>query len=223
MGRGSGRLAGLSVARSALRLRGVTLVELMLALSVLSLVGICIVMMIKGAADGTSGQTDGRRHLVRMQAIEAQVAETVRPCNAILAAGNGYMVLWRGDGKNRNIATNQAVNLSELALLEYDSSSKQLKLYQTVFPAGMSAAAMIAADSTYAASSNWYNAATAAKNSAYFTPTVLANSVSEFTVSLDSGTATSAKIATLKVTLNDGVVSRSMVISASLRQLMAPS
>lgn len=201
--------------------RGVTLVELMLALSVLSLVGICIAMMIKGTADGTAGATDGRRHLVRMQSLEAQIAQTVRPCQCILAAGNGYLVLWLGDGQDANIATNQAVNLSELLLIEHDSANKKLKVYRTTWPAGTSVATMIANDTTYAGNSNWYSAATAAKGN-YFTGTTIANNVTSCNVTLDSANATSAMMATLWITLDDGVVSRTVVIPASLRQRLVP-
>jgi hypothetical protein len=204
------------------RARAVTLIELMLALSLLSLVGICIVMMIKATADGTAGQNDGRRHLVRMQAIEAQVAQVVRPSACILAAGTGYLVLWTGDGKDVNIATNQAVNLSEIVMFELDSNAQQLKLYRTSWPAGTSGASMASSDSTYAASSNWYNAAQAAKSTGYFNGTVLANKVSAFAVTLDSGTPTSAMMATLSVTINDGVVTRTVVIPATLRSRMTP-
>ena len=201
---------------------GVTLVELILALSLLSLVGMCIVMMIKATADGTAGQNDGRRHLVRMQSIEAQVAQVVRPCNCILAAGTGYVVLWTGDGQDANIATNQAVNLSEMVMFELDTTANQLKLYRTSWPAGTSGASMASSDSTYAASSNWYNAAQAAKSTGYFSPTVLANNVTSFSVTLDNGTATAAMMATMWLTINDGVVTRNLVIPATLRSRMAP-
>jgi prepilin-type N-terminal cleavage/methylation domain-containing protein len=201
---------------------GVTLIELMLALSLLSLVGICIVMMVKATADGTAGQTDGRRHLVRMQSLEAQVASVVRPCSCILAAGTNYLVVWTGDGPDINLATNQTVNLSELAMFELDTNTQQLRLYRTTWPAGTTVAAMIAADATYAASSNWYNAAQAAKSTGYFNGTLLANKVTSFNVTLDSGTPTAAMMATLWITLNDGVVTQTMVIPAALRWQMAP-
>jgi hypothetical protein len=201
--------------------RGVTLVELMLSLSILSLVGICIAMMIKGTADGTAGATDGRRHLVRMQSLEAQIANTVRPCMCILAAGNGYIVLWTGDGQNPNIATNQAVNLSELVMIEHDSTNRKLKIFRTSWPAGTSVATMIANDTLYAGNASWYSSATAAKGT-YFTGTTIANNVTSCNVTLDSANATSAMMATLWITLDDGVVSRTVVIPASLRQRLVP-
>ena len=220
--RHSGRLPQRRLAARGGWRRGVTLVELMLALSLLSLVGICIVMMIKATADGTAGQTDGRRHLVRMQSLEARVAQWVRPCDSVLAAGTGYVVLWMGDGQDPNISVNLAVNLSELMLFELDTTAQQLKLYRTSWPTGFTAANMIAADATYAASTNWYNAAQAAKSTGYFNPTVLANHVTSFNVTLDSGNPTAAKMLTLWITIDDGVVARTMVIPAMLRQQNAP-
>lgn len=202
--------------------RGVTLVELMLSLSILSLVAICIAMMIKGTTDGTAGQTDGRRHLVRMQSLEAQIAQFVRPCQCILAAGNGYLVLWTGDGQDPNIATNQAVNLSEIVMIELDTATKKLKTYRTTFPAGTSVATMIAADSTYAGNSNWYSAATAAKSTGYFNGTTIANNITACNITLDNANATAAMMATIWITLDDGVVSRTVVIPASLRQHWTP-
>lgn len=202
--------------------RGLTLVELMLAVSIMTLVGGCIVVMIKGTADGTAGNADGRRHLVRTQAMEATVAAIVRPCWAVLAAGNGYVVLWTGDGADPYIAANQAVNLSEMVMLELDANAKQLKCYKTVWPAGYSQANTLSNDTLYAASSNWYSAAQAAKSGSFFVPTVLANNVTAFNVTLDNATAVNADMATLWITFDDGKSARTIAIPAALRATMVP-
>ena len=199
-----------------------TLMELMLALSIMTLVGGCIVMMIKGTSDGTAGNADGRRHLVRTQALEATVVTIVRPCWAVLAAGNGYVVLWTGDGADPYIGANQAVNLSEIVMLELDANNKQLKYYKTVWPVGYSQASTISSDTLYAASSNWYSAAQAAKSGTFFVPTVLANNVTAFNVTLDNATAVNADMATLWITIDDGKLARSVVIPAALRWTMPP-
>lgn len=198
---------------------GLTLMELLLASAVTSLIALCIAMMVKGTSDGTKGQTDGRRHLVRMQAIEAALVSNVRPCWCILAAGNNYLVLWRGDGMNRYTAPNLAVNLTELMLLECDTNARQLKLYATVWPPGYPQGS---SDVQYAGNTNWYNAAQSAKSSGYFPAQVLANNVTGMNVTLGAATPTQSQVATVSITLDDGKVARTMVVTAALRTRLVP-
>jgi hypothetical protein len=188
----------------------------MVALSITILIGSCIAMMISGMAMGTTGQQDGRRHLVRMQTLETRLIATVHSSQCILASGNGYLVYWVADRNCDNI-----LQLSELGLLELDNTGT-LQQYATVFPANFSLAQIASADTGYPANTNWYAAAQTAKSSGYFVATPLAHDVSTFTVTLDNAAPTAARLVTMSVQLDDGQVQRAGAVTAAVRSLQAP-
>ncbi len=204
------------------RPRAFTMAELLLALVIVALISGVIATMIKATADGSRGNADGRRNLVRLQAIENEVQNYANKSTAILAAGNGYLVLWLGDGQDQYLSPNQAVNLSELVMFELNTTTHQLNLYTTSWPTGFSKANTISADTAYAASTDWYSACQTAKTTGYFNARLVANNVTAFNVTLDSATATQALIATCNVTINDGVVPRSGLIGAAIYYHTAP-
>ena len=98
--------------------RALTLVELLTALSITAFIGAVLATLINATALGTNSQNDGRRSLVKMQAIKAQVEDLVMNSTCVLATGANYIVLWTGDVSGAATPANGAVNLSELQLLQ---------------------------------------------------------------------------------------------------------
>lgn len=201
--------------------RGLTLLEALLALAITAMVGAVIVTLMNSTAMGTTGQMDGRRHLVRLQGVSSLLNDKLRSTRCILAAQDGALVLWPGDTRNGLIERNDAVNVSELVLLERDAEGRLL-LYETKFPQPWSSADIISADAVYPGNTNWYAAAQGAKTSGYFVPTVIARNVTEFGVSLDAASPTAARLATLRITLVTEGVSRTVTVSLPVHDLLAP-
>ena len=209
-------VAGRHARGAAQARRGFTLVELMIALTITAMVAACIAIMVNSVAAGTTGTQDGRRHLVRMQALESRVLGTIHGASCILAAGNGYVVYWTGDANSDN-----CLQLSELGMLELDNTGT-LQKYTTVFPANFSLAQIATANTRYAANTSWYAAAQTAKTTGYFSATAVAHNVTTFNVALDNVTPTAALLVTCNVQLSDGQVTRSGVIAGAIRNLQVP-
>lgn len=196
--------------------RAFTIAELLIALTITAIISASIAAMISSVSAGTTGQQDGRRFLVRVQSLEARLATSVHASQCILASGNNYIVYWIADSTHDN-----AVQLSELGMLELDPVTNTLNQYQTVFPSNYSLAQIASANTTFAANTNWYNAAQAAK-STFFTPTPIAGHITAFTPTLDAANPTSAHTATFAITISDGIVTRNAVIGATLRNQVPP-
>ena len=197
--------------------------ELVIALGITAIVSAVLAVLINATAVGTNSNQDGRRSLVKMQAIKAQVEDTIANARCVLAMGTNYIIFWRGDIDGAPTPANGAVNLSELELLEVDTTTGKLNLYAVQWPVSFNSAAIVNADTTYAANTTWYSACTAAKAGGYFVPTLIANSATGLTGSLDSATVTQGKLVSLVISFSDLTgTPRQVVIGAAIQNRAVP-
>jgi hypothetical protein len=206
--------------RSAGR-RALTFVELLIGLSITAVTCAILATLINATALGTSSQNDGRRALVRLQALKAELAGEFVNARCILAAGNNYVVYWVGDQAGTPVPVNQAVNFSEIRLLQIDPSGN-LNVYCARWPDNMLDSVKIAADTTYPANTDWFAAASALKGTSYFTTTTLASNATALAVTLDNAAPTSAHFIHLRIDMNDGIVSREVVLGIALANPAVP-
>ncbi len=216
--------------------RAMTLMELLIGLAITAIVAAVLAILMNSTAVGTNSQQDGRRSLVKFQQIKALVGDKLANARCILDASiNGstsstgpfYIVYWTGDpppalpGAGQTAADvqqpsglNGAVDLSELCMLEVDTSTGNLYLWST--------SNGVSSDQTYSASSGWRSAAVAAKSNPSFVPTLLATGVTSMVSSLDSGTMTQAKLIHTVITFTDTAGTKQVVSSAELQNQKAP-
>ena len=201
--------------------RGLTFIELLIGLSITATTCGILAVLINATAMGTSTQNDGRRELVRLQTLKAALEDEFVNARCILATGNNYVVYWIGDQPGTYTRVNNAVNFSELRLLEIDASGN-LNLYCTQWPTGMSKDDIRAADTTYAAATDWHAATAALKGTTYYSTNVLAAGATALAASLDNASPTAARYIHLCVTLNDGTVTRQFALGVTLVDPMVP-
>jgi hypothetical protein len=195
--------------------RALTLAELIVATTITTLLAAGVGSILFAASYGTSSRRDVRRLAVRSAQARPRIDDAIRSAAAVLAKGSSYIVLWTGDSRKNN-----QVNLSELQLIELSSTT--LTSYTTAWPSGWSQATIDAADTTYAANTNFYTTAQNAKSSGNFPGTTWATSASNFTITLDSGTANLAVLVTWKLTLTNDLLSQALVEAVALRNHVVP-
>jgi hypothetical protein len=206
------------------RRRGLTFIELLIALGVTSVTCGILAVLINSTATGTNAQNDGRRGLVRMQALKAGLQDEFTNARAILAAGTNYVVYWTGDKPGAYTPANNAVNLSELRMLELDTATGDLKVWYARYPAGWSPANIVSADSLFAATSSWYDTCQSLKAaSVYVGSTTIATGVTGMNITLDAALPTSAKMIHFQIDMNDGSVARSLAFDTGLVYVLAPN
>jgi prepilin-type N-terminal cleavage/methylation domain-containing protein len=103
------------------RRRGLTLVELLIAMVVLSLVGTGVASMLFAMANGVDYERKQRSSLVKLRILETRVSTAVRNASTVLAAGSDYIVLWAGDSR-----ADGEPNISELRRIERDPGTQQV-------------------------------------------------------------------------------------------------
>jgi hypothetical protein len=200
--------------RTAYR-RGVTFIELLIGLSITAFTCAILAVLINATAMGTSTQNDGRRSLVRLQTLKAILEDEFVNARCILGTGSNYVVYWTGDHAGALTPVNNAVNVSELRLLEIDPSGN-LNIYCTRWPAGMSDAEKLAADTTFAANSNWYAAVAALKGTSNFSTNTIATGATALSATLDNASPTRARYIHVRIDVNDGAVARQFALGMTL-------
>lgn len=200
---------------------GLTLVELIIGLSITAVIASIIAVLINATAMGTTSQQDGRRLLVRFQAIRSAVSNDLCNARCILDVGTNYVVYWIGDDPAGVVAPDNAVNLSELRMLEVDAAGN-LNLYRVQWPATFKNADILSANQTYAANTGWHSAVQNAATAGYLVPVKLATNATSLTATLDSATLTSARMVTVTISLNDTVTTRTIVLGAAIHSPTAP-
>jgi hypothetical protein len=209
-----------SHSHSARSRRAVTLVELLIGLSITAVTCGILAVLINATAMGTSTQNDGRRALVRLQAVKAVLEDEFVNARCILATGSNYVCYWTGDSTGPT-TVNNAVNFSELRMLAIDSSGN-LNVYCCKWPSGTSNATILANDTQYALATDWRSTAEALRGTTYYSTNTLATGASALTISLDSASPSTAKLINLQVTLNDGSVARQLSLGVALANPVAP-
>jgi prepilin-type N-terminal cleavage/methylation domain-containing protein len=194
------------------RRHGFTLPEVVIALTLTAIMGVCITMMITSVAAGTVGQQDGRHHLTRMQALQSRLLTQIHGCRAILAGDAGFMVYWVGDEQAGN-SVNKYVNLSEMYFIQLNTTTNQLVLY-TKTPG--------IADQVYGNRTVWVNAAKTALQSGWYTGTVLANNVTAFKATASNSVPSNAREVTISITIQDTYSTRTVCFAAGIRSQVSP-
>ena len=196
--------------------------ELIIGLVITTLVAMVMAILINATAAGTNSNVDGRRSLVKLQSMKAKLEDQFANARNILAVGANYVVFWSGDLNGAVTPANDAVNFSELRLLEVDTSTGNLNLWSVTWPGSMSQSNIISNDTTYSTGTNWYSACQTCKTSSYFTPAVIATNCTGLSATLDSSSYSTAKMINLTITFNDGVMSRQAVMGVTMQHPMAP-
>lgn len=130
--------------------RGMSLLELMLALTVTALVAAAISGMMGAVSTGVSSRRDGRSVMVRASAAESRLSAYVSPSRCILDAGANSLVVWLKDERESN-----TVHGTEIRWLLFDAGAGTLDVYYVKFPDVWAQAAKDLEDREHARDSNW--------------------------------------------------------------------
>ena len=149
-------------------MRGIMLVEVLLALAITGIIAAGVASLLFATAGGTKERQELRRRNVRVDVAAARVDAAVRSSGRILGRDARCLVLWTSD-----VNGSGAPDLAELRRIEWDSTTKQLLCYQA--PSTLAAAD----NAAYVLATTDFVAVTAAlRGTASFPSTVWANGVS---------------------------------------------
>ncbi|MBL0927254.1 MAG: hypothetical protein IBJ11_06325 [Phycisphaerales bacterium] len=111
--------------------RGLTLLELLIALSITGLTGLAVAGVITAVARGVGSISDGRSAVQRAHAAHARLRAYTEPALALLACDPARgIALWLHDDRR-----NGRVNLSELRVFWFDREARTITVERVQFPA----------------------------------------------------------------------------------------
>jgi len=108
------------------RRAGLTFLELLLALSITTLIGAAVGAMLLSVSTGVSMQSETRCCLVSHVVASLRIGEALRTAKKVLAAGDAYIVLWvPGE------STDASPRLSQLLRIEHQPTAEELRCYRS--------------------------------------------------------------------------------------------
>ncbi len=132
------------------RRHGLSLLELMLAVTITALVGAAIAGMLNAVAVGVDTRRDNRSMMVRSSLAQARLNAYIAPARCVLDQRGPQIVLWFNDQKK-----SETVHASELRWLEYDRNEGTLSVSYVSFPEHWSMLEVDHADREYPSNSDW--------------------------------------------------------------------
>jgi prepilin-type N-terminal cleavage/methylation domain-containing protein len=130
-GRGIHNLANRRAARSR---RGITLVEVIMALAIAAMISLGVASLLYGMANGTKERQELRRRNAKAEVLAHRLDMAIRSSAMLLGRDGNAMVFWVSDANG-----NETPNLSELLRIEWDAATKEIGGYRapaTLAPAG---------------------------------------------------------------------------------------
>lgn len=197
---------------NVLRNSGMTVSELVLAMAITSVIALSVAgaSMVMSQAVAHNDQAYEHRHAATMAL--SRISGVVRQSLLVTAAEDDRLVLWQQDANE-----DQAINLGELTVVEFDSANKTIilrRLGLDNLTDGMRATLDVGKTLTWATSGE--SVTGAIESNIYGEATVLAEDVQQFHVSLD-GPATAAKLVKLTIIVGEGKSATQASGAATLR------
>lgn len=181
-----------------------TTLELLIALTITSLVGLGVAAMLSAAAYGSDGQRDLQRTIVARKVVQERLGATLRSARFVLDAGTDHLVLWLGDDDGSGVP-----DTAELVRIEFDADAGTLReLVPDTDALGNDA--HDPDDDFGALTAGW-------RDTGDMIARAWARGVSGVRFDLDDAEPRSASLVGFRITLTDGLVSDTMATAFALR------
>lgn len=121
------------------RARGISLVEVILALAIAAMIAAGVSSLLFAVANGTKDRQEVRRRNIKADVTGNRLDTAIRSSAMLLGRDANSLVLWVSDSR-----VDEAPNLSELLRIDWDAATKEIRAYRA--PADLAPAADIAYD-----------------------------------------------------------------------------
>ena len=183
--------------------RGLTLVELLLAVMITAMIGATVAAMLTAVSYGTDSSKDMRSLVARNKALSARISATLRGSTMVLDQGDGFIVLWVSDDDD-----DDAPSLLEIRRLDYDPAADALSSYTA--PDGTT-------DVYYDLNDDFEAITDALMGTADFPQTLWGAGVGSWTLALDNADPQAATLVSYQVSLAAGDLSDTAIAAVGLR------
>lgn len=187
--------------------RGLTLLELLLALAGTAVIGSAVAAMITGVAYGTAVDKEMRSIITRQMALRARVEAEVRESLMLLDAGSDYLILWSSDDD-----ADGRPSKAEIQVIEHDAAMDRVMRY---------APAPLISDVGYAMTDDFRAATNSYKGDSTFPGERWAEQIDSLAITLDDPGPQSAGLVSLRFGMSGGEVPYTGIGAAAIRNEVA--
>ncbi|MBI68832.1 MAG: hypothetical protein CMJ38_02205 [Phycisphaerae bacterium] len=109
--------------------RGFTFIELIISLSITSVIGLAVVTLMGAVTSGITSKEDGRQSSIRFSTLKTKMSAYVSPARCILDTSPSSATLWMNDSRESN-----TVHATEIRWIEFNPTLEQLEVSFVSFP-----------------------------------------------------------------------------------------
>ncbi len=164
--------------------RGMTLIELMIALAITAMVAAAIAAMLSAVTNGERSRRDNRGYIVRAHAAKARLGAYIARCLCVLEVDGSDTVVWLNDWRRGG-----TVHATELRWLIFDGPSNALDVYYVDLPDAWTEVQRDLEDVEYSFAENWSAVLSSYMTKGYVSKLTLVDGVDQVMVTTDEPAA----------------------------------
>jgi type II secretory pathway pseudopilin PulG len=200
------------------RLRGLTMIELLLAISVTAMVAAAIASMLAAVSAGVVTKRDARSLMVHASTARTRLAAYIGPSRCLLDAGESNIVLWLNDSRKSD-----TVHATELRWLLFDATAGTIDVLFVRFPSGWSQADCDLADQEYPVTADWSNVLVSYQTNGWIGSFTLVDGLAAVNVNLDAVDPLEAEHVTYELGVDTVEGAANIAVSATIHVHQPPS
>jgi prepilin-type N-terminal cleavage/methylation domain-containing protein len=204
-------------ARRSARRHGLTLLELLLAVAVTSMVAAALSAMLGAVWTGVETRRDARSVMVHANAAQVRLATYIVPSRCILHVSGGDLILWHNDARESD-----TVHASEIRWLLFNEENGSIDLHFVRFPEEWSEPAQHLEDLEHPAGSNWYNVLSSYQAKGFTTTYTLIDALQDVSVLSDKPAAMNSRHVVYRIALDVTIAEREFLTSAFIVDHQVP-
>ncbi len=199
-------------------LRGLTLIELLLSLTITLVIGMAMTGVISAVVSGVDVRRDNRAHIVRAYAAQSRLLSYIAPSRCFLATNHDLVVLWFNDSRE-----SQTVHGTEVRWLEYDAGAQTIVAHYVKFPDEWSAVNKWLTDAEHPVNSDWRAVLEFYQSAGCVESVVLVDGISVMRVLADNNRPVNARSAVIRLDFANEGNTMTIKINGTLRERIPPS
>ncbi len=164
--------------------RGLTFIELVLALAITAMVAAAIAAMIGAVTSGEMSRRDNRGTIIRTYAAKTRLSAYLASCMSVLEVGSVDAVVWVNDWRSGG-----TVHATELRWLVFDNANKSIDVYYVDFPDEWNQGQQALEDNEYWSGTDWSAVLSSYMSAGYVSNITLVDGVSSMTITTDQPVA----------------------------------
>jgi len=197
--------------------RGLSLLELMLALAITAMVATAIAGMLAAVSSGTHTRRDARSAVLTGNALATRLAGYVSPARAFLDRDPERFVLWLNDDRQSD-----SVHATEIRWFMLNEDTGEFRVHFVRFPDAWTQTAKDLEDQEYPGSADWWSILAQFEALGWTASVPLADDISTITIELDTVMPQEARHLTVEVTFTTGTGPFGTVVPVTLKHHQPP-